>query len=31
VIKQMREAQPFEVVRHWNDKLEILKRAYQPN
>jgi hypothetical protein len=28
VIGQMREAPPFQVVRQWDDKLELLRKAY---
>lgn len=29
VIKQMREAPPFQVVRKWTNKLDLLRRAYE--
>jgi hypothetical protein len=29
VISQRREAPPFVVVRHWTDKFELLRRAYE--
>lgn len=29
VVRQMREAPPFQVVRKWNDKFELLERAYE--
>lgn len=29
IVGQMREAPPYQIVRHWNDKLELLRKAYQ--
>lgn len=29
IISQRREAAPFMVVRHWTDKLDLLRRAYE--
>jgi hypothetical protein len=29
VIEQMREAPPFQVVRRWTDKFDLLRRAYE--